>query len=265
MKLLDTINEGLSHQNEESDDLTDEQRKELKSAKTIFKALKNGEVKFNKNFDQKIIKYKLKDPYFLWEYKAGTKKFSCEINNIDIYITDPKLYEEIKDYVHRAEGEMLPMSGVIMERHINPQIRKRFGNFNIDMSLYHANNNFILVEPQPINEDESIDREKKRAKTVYNALKKGIFTLEDGTKYRYVLSDEYQLSIGPSTTLLFIIPYGDTTNWMTNLNSYKFMVFKMKPNGEEFLGREKEDNIQIYNMLFKKIYNKFENFNINLR
>ena len=132
--------------------------------------------------------------------------------------------------------------------------------------MIHANNNFILVEPQPINEDESIDREKKRAKTVYNALKKGIFTLEDGTKYRYVLSDEYQLSIGPSTTLLFIIPYGDTSNWIRNyLNSYKFMVFKMKPNGEEFLGREKEDNIQIYNMLFKKIYNKFENFNINLR
>lgn len=233
-----SLNEGLSHQNEESDDLTDEQRKELKTAKTVFKALKDGEVKFNKNFDQKIIKYKLKDPYFLWEYKAGTKKFRCEINNIDIYITDPKLYEEIKDYVHRAEGEMLPMRGVIMERLINPQIRKRFGNFNIDMLLYHANDNFILVEPQTLNEsdDNRIDRLNKRAGIVFQALKRG--TIDEGPEmpmFSYELSDNISVRKNNGVDVLFTDRVKITElNRQCRLISPGYMSGKIRERFEKF-------------------------------
>jgi hypothetical protein len=67
----ETINEVLDHQDEESTNLTDDQLKQLKRAKTVYKALKKGKATFNlaSSFDEPdehTIKYELGDPYYYW-------------------------------------------------------------------------------------------------------------------------------------------------------------------------------------------------------
>ena len=59
----------------------------------------------------------------------------------------------------------------------------------------------ILYEnnEEQINEDVEIDvpKEKQRVKTIFNALKSGVlFVPFMGEKFKYVLNNDYQLSIG---------------------------------------------------------------------
>ncbi len=75
MKLMSVINE-RDHQNEE-DDLSPEQIKELRKGKTIFKALKKGSVSFKseERGGEFLLTYEVKGPYWYWEWSAGEKVF----------------------------------------------------------------------------------------------------------------------------------------------------------------------------------------------
>ena len=191
------INEVLDHQDEESTNLTDDQLKQLKRAKTVYKALKKGKATFNlaSSFDESdehTIKYELGDPYYYWIYVAGTNTFRIEISKITVYIDDHKFYERAisKEII---KGNHKTMEWMLLHNVIAPRVRKRFGNNDIDIRIADADLKFEYVEPQPINEDK--DRRIKRAQTIYKAHKKGLLNKGEHGSIRYELPDIYDVRL----------------------------------------------------------------------
>jgi hypothetical protein len=191
------INEVLDHQDEESTNLTDDQLKQLKRAKTVYKALKKGKATFNlaSSFDEPdehTIKYELGDPYYYWIYVSGTNTFRIEISKITVYIDDHKFYERSisKEII---KGGYKTMEWILLHSVIAPRVRKRFENMGIDIRIADADLKFDYVEQQPINENK--DRRIKRAQTIYKAHKKGLLNKGEHGSIRYELPDVYDVRL----------------------------------------------------------------------
>jgi len=203
MKLLDNINEALDHQDEDSADLTDEQLKQLKRAKTVFKALRKGKVTFNlaSSFDEPdehTVKYELGEPYYYWIHVSGTKTFRIEIQNITVHIDDREFYERSIDK-KILQGSHKTMEWTLHHSIIAPRVRKRFENMGIEIRIADADFKIVYDEPQSINEDISSDDKKekliKRAKTIYKGLKTGVLGNAMFGKVHYILPDEFDVKI----------------------------------------------------------------------
>lgn len=191
------INEVLDHQDEESTNLTNDQLKQLKRAKTVYKALKKGKATFNlaSSFDEPdehTVKYELGDPYYYWIYVAGTNTFRIEISKITVYIDDHKFYERAisKEII---KGGYKTMEWMLLHNIIAPRVRKRFGNNDIDIRIADADLIFEYIEPQPINEDK--DRRIKRAQTIYKAHKKGLLNKGEHGSVKYELPDVFDVRL----------------------------------------------------------------------
>jgi hypothetical protein len=203
MKFLDLINEAIDWQDENSSNLTDEQLKQLKKAKTVYKALRKGKATFNlaSSFDEPdehTIKYELGDPYYYWIYVAGTNTFRIEISKITVYINDHKFYERAisKEII---KGNHKTMEWILLHNVIAPRVRKRFGNNDIDIRIADADLKFEYVEPQPINEDDN-GKLLKKAKTVYKAYKHGKYKSDnegqrEDALFSYRLSDDPMINV----------------------------------------------------------------------
>jgi hypothetical protein len=74
-------------------------------------------------------------------------------------------------------------------------IVNKFKNHGIDIHIKEWTYNWELyTEPtEPINEDN--DRRIKRARTIYKALKKGLFNRGEHGSIKYILPDEYNVYI----------------------------------------------------------------------
>ena len=193
----ETINEVLDHQDEESTNLTDDQLKQLKRAKTVYKALKKGKATFNlaSSFDEPdehTIKYELGDPYYYWIYVAGTNTFRVEISKITVYIDTREFYERAisKEII---KGNHKTMEWMLHHNLIAPRLRKRFENMGIEIRAADADIKFEYVEPQPINEDK--DRRIKRAHTIYKAHKRGLLNKGEYGNVKYELPDVYDVRL----------------------------------------------------------------------
>jgi hypothetical protein len=187
------ITEGLDHQNVDSPDLNEEQLKQLKRAKTIFKAFKKGKV----DAGEHVIAYEIEDPYYYWNHSDREKTIRVEFNNIKVHITDPILYQECMNNTEKRWRNSA--RGIIEDTLIKPHIRNKFKNFRLDVGNIDYFK-YVLDEPQPLNEgymdDIITDKERKKAKIVYDAFKNGTFTIGGYTKVRYELHNGYDLMMG---------------------------------------------------------------------
>jgi hypothetical protein len=113
-----------------------------------------------------------------------------------------------------------------------------------------------------INEDAEIEvpKEKKRVKTIFRALRSGvIFIPALGYKIKYELNNDYQLSIGigveHNSTILFVTSDDKTP---------KIKLYEIGSDGVE---RYFEVNgyDAIYQVMWRKISEKFKHFRIHLR
>jgi len=197
MKLMSVINE-RDHQNEE-DDLSPEQLKELRKGKTIFKALKKGSLSFKseERGGEFLLTYEVKGPYWYWEWSAGEKVFRVEFNHIEVHTTDPNLYQ---DFISNnlEKGWKITTRSYLEDHVVNFYVRKKFKNLGVDVrDIDHIK--LVLDEPQSINEDISSDDKKekliKRAKTIYKGLKTGVLGNAIFGKVHYILPDEFDVKI----------------------------------------------------------------------
>jgi hypothetical protein len=106
------------------------------------------------------------------------------------------------------------------------------------MLLYHANHNFILVEPQTLNEsdDNRIDRLNNRARIVFQALKRG--TIDEGPEmpmFSYELSDNISVRKNNGVDVLFTDRVKITElNRQCRLISPGYMSGKIRERFEKF-------------------------------
>ena len=252
------INEAIDWQDENSSNLTDDQLKQLKRAKTVYKALKKGKVtsNFASSFDERdehTIKYELGDPYYYWIYVAGTNTFRIEISKITVYIDDHKFYERaISKEV--LKGNHKTMEWILLHNVIAPRVRKRFGNNDIDIRAADADLIFEYIEPQPINEGE--DKRIKKARTIYKAFKKGLLNKGEHGNVKYELPDEYKVYVRSIDDVL-VIRVGEEEDD----NHVKFFFNDDDGTGD----RPTKAGPKYYNAYVGKIWEKyFNNFDIKL-
>ena len=234
MKLLDIINE-------------DENKEKLiKRGKTIYKGFKTGVIR--KGHFGKIT-YELPDVYDVQLDHS---------NDIFIKVGKNRSENEIK-FFYVSSSEIKPYSLNYSEyklfvKDIN---KHKFESFKIEL-WYDQTEDM----DQLINEDAEIEvpKEKKRVKTIFRALRSGVmFVPALGYKIKYELNNDYQLSIGigkgHSDTILFI-PSDDKTP--------KIKLYEIGSDGVE---RYFEVNgyDAIYQVMWRKISEKFKHFRIHLR
>jgi hypothetical protein len=115
-----------------------------------------------------------------------------------------------------------------------------------------------------LNEDAEVyvPKEKKRVQTVFKALRTGVMIIPDAFnpekvyKIKYVLNNDYQLSLGVgvehNNTILFVISDRDNP---------KMKLYKIGDDGTE----KRIDTFNTQEAMFKKIAEKFKHFKIHLR
>ena len=113
-----------------------------------------------------------------------------------------------------------------------------------------------IINEQSVN-DPITDKEKKKIKAVYTALRIGVF--EYGSfraKVRYVLQDEYDIERGPNTGRAIIVLLGDAYDICK--------LYKVKEDGStgDYLRMDKYEHI--YSRASKKIEEKFMQFNLSI-
>ena len=234
MKLLDIINE-------------DENKEKLiKRGKTIYKGFKTGVIR--KGHFGKIT-YELPDVYDVQLDHS---------NDIFIKVGKNRSENEIK-FFYVSSSEINPYSLNYSEYKLFVKAinKHKFESFKIEL-WYDQTEDM----DQLINEDAEIEvpKEKKRVKTIFKALRSGVMFIPAlGYKIKYELNNDYQLSIGigksHNDTILFI-PSDDKTP--------KIKLYEIGSDGVE---RYFEVNgyDAIYQVMWRKISEKFKHFRIHLR
>jgi len=113
----------------------------------------------------------------------------------------------------------------------------------------------IINEQSP--NDPITDKEIKKIKAVYTALKVGIFRYGSfNTKVRYVLQNHYDIERGPRTGRAVIVLLGDASDVCK--------LYKVKEDGStgDYLTIDKYQHI--YTDASKKIEDKFKQFNLSI-
>ena len=157
--------------NEEIDDHT---QKQIKKAKTIYKALRKGTIGGD-NPEEPHFTYVLSDD------------FTVDTTNAGIVISLEKI--KIK---HLNRGCLLHSTD-----YMGSLIRKRFNLFGIILTNPYKDLYFdyeVDAWESPLNEDIDIDKERNRVKTIHKAIRKGIVNFE-GNRFRYELPEEYTFHV----------------------------------------------------------------------
>jgi hypothetical protein len=94
-------------------------------------------------------------------------------------------------------------------------VRRRYNNFNISLDVSPIERPLKTININPVNEQDDVvitddytyptKEQKKRAKIFYHAFKTGKFTVEDGGSYKYVLPDEYYVSVSGDGELNIVL------------------------------------------------------------
>ena len=256
----ETINEAIDWQDENSSNLTDDQLKQLKRAKTVYKALKKGKATFNlaSSFDEPdehTVNYELGEPYYYWIYVSGTNTFRIEISKIKVFIDDHKFYERAisKEII---QGGYKTMEWILLHNVIAPRVRKRFGNNDIDIRIADADLIFEYIEPQTINEDFQVDKKLNKAKLIYKTFKRGKMKLGGGGDPSIVY---YEL-VDPTYSIIDEHDNGDIIDKNVYINSKlvtytddKLLVQTCSPNNLD----EPSLRIKILKLMAKNIVDKF--------
>ena len=235
MKLLDIIFE-------------DENKEKLiKRGKIIYKGFKTGVIR--KGHFGKIT-YELPDVYDI-QIDDGEAFFEVGKNRSE---------NEIKFfYVDGSSGEIKPYSlnNTEYKIFVKEFNTRKFKSFNIILWYNHSED---IV--QSINEDAEVEvpKEKKRVKTIFRALRSGVmFVPALGYKIKYELNYDYQLSLGIGNS------HNDTILFIPS--DHKTPKIKLYEIGSDGVERYFEVNgyDAIYQVMWKKISEKFKHFRIHLR
>lgn len=113
----------------------------------------------------------------------------------------------------------------------------------------------IINEQSP--DDPITDKEKKKIRAVYTALKVGVFKYGSlGDKVRYVLQDEYDIERGPRTGRAIIVLLGDAYDICK--------LYRVKEDGSTGDYLEIDKYQHIYTNATEKIESKFKQFNLHI-
>jgi len=97
--------------------------------------------------------------------------------------------------------------------------------------------------------------QKKKAKSVYYALRTGVFKVDD-TKVKYVLPHDFFIDIGQFTQKIIVLPDNNTTK------EFPVDLYLINHNGEETLIQQ--HNTNLYKHFTQKIAKKFSQFDVSL-
>lgn len=114
----------------------------------------------------------------------------------------------------------------------------------------------IIYEQSP--DDPITDKEKKKIRAVYTALKTGILEYTHGKprKVRYVLQDEYDIERGPRTGRPIVVLLGDPENVCR--------LYEINDDGSIGNYLTIDENQVVYDVLGRRIENRFMKFNVSL-
>ncbi len=195
MKFLDLINE--------EEYRTPEQQRELKKAKTLFKALQNGVVKINhpmKDDGGIILRYQIHDNVnYRWETHGGKDYITIITNNIPGEGITIETDSEFA--MKRYEKDSNSVFSEHMRHVVSSSIRRKFINFGVNVHINQSGFKFVLDKPEqePINEvsEEFVNKRIQKGKAIYKLLKTGLIGSKaetDEPMFRYELSDDPSIS-----------------------------------------------------------------------
>ena len=107
------------------------------------------------------------------------------------------------------------------------------------------------------------NKQKNKVKNVFSALKTGMIMISKSEgyddeilykKYKYVLNDDYTLSVGMDHTIVFI-----------KMTPIKYQLYEMIDGNEWHVDKNAGTNILIYEKAWKLISDKFKKFDLILR
>ena len=216
----------------------DERRqKMIKKGKTVFKALRKGVIS-DEGPDGLRFSYEL------------SNDFTVDVNNLGIVIfTDGVKIKELNRACNRYS------TGYMVSR-----IRNKFYQFDIVLTYPHVTSDDVerWEEPEePINEDiEDIgggitEKELKKVKTVYKAIKKGFFKYDNHSTYGYEL---------PEDCYAYRDELGNVCIKMTD-QEVKY-ISKVRMGSSHMLLPVQPHHDGLRGWIKERIINKFEGFNI---
>ena len=224
---------------------TKEDPSEEKRVRTIFKALKKGVVKVQHPRTDEIVKfrYNIDNVSYKWEYyNMMEKQLTIVTDNfpgegITIYCDD-------EDIVDKCTNNLESMSrnptGFHLREMFVDKLKSKFDTFNVSIQVNKRGMKFVLDKPkEPINENHEEYKEKqiKKGKTVYNALKKGTIGSDDPNepRFSYVLSDDFSIDMNNLGILIFTDGIKiKELNRECNIVSTGYMQSKIRDRFEQF-------------------------------
>jgi len=217
------LNENLVHK------ITDEDRKKVK---LVHKAIRSGIVKVN---DVRY-RYELPENYEMSPANNKIISIRFEFYNADLIGPDRgeklplKIWriEEGKDTYINGLLDSTDVSDICYGEHYHQKettqeymtvrnvVRRRYYNFRISLDVSPKDRTLKIFDVNLVNEQDDVvitddyiyptKEQKKRAKIFYHAFKTGKFTVEDGGgTYKYVLPDEYYVSVAGDGVLNIIL------------------------------------------------------------
>ena len=256
MKFLDIINEDTS--------FTD---KEEKRVKTIFKAFRKGIVKVQHPRTNEIIKFRYHindNVFYRWENGLYGKELTVITNNfpgegITIYCDD-------EDVVNKCTNDIKSISknptGIHLREMFVNKLKNKFNKFDAKIYVNEKGMKFVLDEPsEPINEGRVgnmgggiTDKELKKVKALYTALKRGFFKYSYHSTYGYELPEDYYS---------YRDELGDVCIKMTGQNGQEPKFFSKLKIGSEYMTTKIDPKFDaIIKWVEGKVKDKFEEFNI---
>lgn len=256
MKFTDILNES---------NLTPIEQKMLKKAKAVFTVLKKGTITVRHPRSDEFIKfiYKFHDnEHYGWDIVQRDKFLTISTPNdegLTIYTDDEKIFDWCTNDIYNISSNP---TGVFLRTTIRDSISNKFENFGVRIHVNDNGMNFELDKPeQPINEsytdDIITDKERKKAKIVYNAFKNGTFTIGGDTKIRYELNNGYDLMMGDYGAR--IIKLKDEL-----FSEKRFMsVYLIHDDGHETYVDISKGNT-IYRAVLTRLSERFQQFNFHI-
>lgn len=141
-----------------------------------------------------------------------------------------------------------PYPGYDFKRAIS-QVMGIVSDFNDDD--YH---DYIREETEQVRKGPT-DSQKKRAKSIYHALKSGIFQVSD-SKVKYKLPDDFFIDIGDFSDRILVLPDNPVQS------EFAINLYLIKDDGEEVYIQPHNQNL--YKVFAKKIMKRFSQFDISL-
>lgn len=161
-------------------------------------------------------------PLKIWRIEGGK----------DVYLNKMLTGQDVGDIAYNDEYGINTKTGV---EYVNAKnkVRNRYRNFNINAIMTTPSDTVMVNE----NHEEYKEKQIKKGKTVYNALKKGTIGSDDPNepRFSYVLSDDFSIDMNNLGILIFTDGIKiKELNRECNIVSTGYMQSKIRERFEQF-------------------------------